>query len=269
MNKLLSTLTILILFLLVSCSQTSSAQGTDSSADESTGTGIEDQSTEIETDAFWTTPDGREPRFLFVHHSTGSGFMFDGGMAGKLEDAGFEVHSRTYGDGWVGDNTNPDHFPITFTAHFDDLVTWDLESGEKYDVIAFKSCYPASNICSDEKLSEYKEYYATIKSVTSVHPEILFIAWSTPPLVPSATEPDCAERARIFANWLGGEYIEGESNLMSYNIFDVLAGNDSGSGDFNRLRFDYQKNSGDSHPNHDANVVVAEDFTEWLSGIVF
>jgi len=262
---------------MTACTSTTSAEDGTSGQDYDTNTpGMDqnpDEDTEIEPvledTTGWQAPEGRAPRFVFVHHSTGSGFMFDGGMADMLEEAGFEVHSRTYGDGWVGDNTNPDHFPVTFTEHFEDLITWDLDEGEYYDIVAFKSCYPASNICSDEKLEQYKGYYETVRDVTREHPEILFVPMSTPPLVPGATERHCAERARQFANWLVNVYPVDEGNMAVFNLFEILAGDDSNSDDFNCLKSEYQRNASDSHPNHDANVAVAERFTQWLNWIVF
>ncbi len=258
-----------VILILTSClSSTSAGAGKsdqdDSDAADTSGSGTSDEPRTVSGE-FWTAPEGRAPRFIFVHHSTGSGFMFNGGMADDLEEAGFEVHSRTYGDGWVGDNTDPRHFPTTFTRHFDDLITWDLPRGEQYDIIAFKSCYPASNICDDSDLDDYMEWYETVREVTREHPQILFVAMSTPPLTPDNTEPDCAERAREFNDWLMGEFTEGETNLVAYPLFDVLAGDDPSEGDYNCLRYEYQDDPYNSHPNHRANVAVAEDFTEWLS----
>jgi hypothetical protein len=217
----------------------------------------------------WEPPTDHAPRFLFIHHSTGEGFLFDGGMWDMLTAAGFEVHDRTYGDGWVGDNTDPPNFPITFTTYYDDMITWEMPPGEHYDIVAFKSCFPASDISSDEMLEEYKGYYATIKSVTQQHPETLFIPMSTPPLVPGATNPENAARAREFANWLEGPYDEGEANLVSYNLFNVLAGSDPASGDYNCLKYEYQGSPDDSHPNSLANGIVAADFTAWLTALVW
>jgi hypothetical protein len=210
----------------------------------------------------WTKPPSRPPRFLFIHHSTGSGFLDEGNMRQMLIDSGLDVHDRTYGDGWVGDHTDPPDFPVTFTNHFDDMISWDLPDGQKYDIVAFKSCFPASNIASDEQLKQYKDYYATIKSVTSKHPETLFIAFSTPPLVPGDTSPENAARARAFANWLVNDYQTGEPNLRVYNLFDLLA-DSSGF-----LKKEFRRDEEDSHPNPDANKAVAADFTKWLSELI-
>jgi hypothetical protein len=218
---------------------------------------------------FWEPPEGREPRFLFIHHSTGEGFLDDGGMRGMLDDAGFEVHNATYGDKWFGENTDPEHFPKTFTTYYDDMIGWDLPNGQYYDIVAFKSCFPASCIESNDMLQDYYGYYNTVKNAVRQHPETLFIPFSTPPLVPEYIEPVEAARARTFANWLEGEYSDGEYNIRSYNLFDVLAGDESGSGDFNRLRYEYQDDPYDSHPNSTANEAVAEDFTDWLTSLVW
>jgi len=216
----------------------------------------------------WDPPTDHDPRFLFIHHSTGSGFLYEGGMWDLLEDAGFEVHDRTYGDGWVGDNTNPEHWPITFTDHYDDMISWELEDGEYYDIVAFKSCFPASYIDSEQKLEDYMEYYNTVKSVITTHYETLFIPFTFPPLTPDCTQPDYAERAREFAFWLKAEF-DNEYNMVTYDVFDILAGDDPLSGDYNCLKYEYTDSPSDSHPNAAANEVVAEHFTTWLTGVVW
>jgi hypothetical protein len=260
---LLFTLTILLAIALASCSDHAGAKNDPPSAQEKARDGqTKSASSPEKSNVAWRKPDGRQPRFLFIHHSTGSGFLDEGGMRDKLKAAGFDVHDRTYGDGWVGDHTDPPDFPVTFTEHFDDMISFKLEPGEKYDIVAFKSCFPASNITSDEMLQQYKDYYATIKSVTHGHPETLFIAFSTPPLVPGATNAESAGRARAFSDWLLNEYTSGEGNLKAYNLFDVLA-DDSGF-----LKREYRRDESDSHPNAAANEVVADYFTKWLSNLV-
>lgn len=216
----------------------------------------------------WEPPTDHPPRFLFIHHSVGEGFLYDGGMWDMLEVAGFEVHDRTYGDGWVGENTNPEDFPTTFTEYYNDMITWELPAGQYYDIVAFKSCFPGSAIESDDMLSDYYGYYNTIKSVTDAHPETLFIPFSTPPLVPMSTEPPDAARARTFANWLTGPYDE-TGNMAAYDVFNILAGDVPASGDFNCLRYDYQAVPDDSHPNTIGSEAVATDFTAWLVSVVW
>lgn len=216
----------------------------------------------------WEPPTDHDPRFLFIHHSVGEGFLVDGGMWGMLEAAGFDVHDRTYGDGWVGENTDPENFPTTFTEYYNDMITWELDPGQYYDIVAFKSCYPASAIDSEDMLNDYYGYYNTIKTVTNAHPETLFVPFSTPPLVPGQTCPEDAARARTFANWLTGPYDE-TGNMAAYDVFNVLAGSNPASGDYNCLRYDYQVAPDNSHPNTAGSTAVAVDFTAWLTSVVW
>jgi len=254
-------LLVLVLNLTISCSQ---SKFTDTRA-QNPAPNIIDESG---TPDFWEPPTDHDPRFLFIHHSCGSGFLSTGGMWTMLEAAGFEVHDRTYGDGWVGDNTNPNHWPTTFTTYYDDMITWEMDPGEYYDIVAFKSCYPACNISSDDKLNDYYGYYATVKSVTELHPETLFIPWSPPPLNPASTNADSAARARTFASWLVSPYCDDEFNMRSFDCFDVLAGSNPANPDFNMLRSDYQDGT-NSHPNDAGDTAVATAFTAWLSDLVW
>ena len=45
----------------------------------------------------------------------------------------------------------------------------------QYDVIAFKSCFPTSNIQSDEQLADYKSYYLSIRDRMDEYPYKVFI----------------------------------------------------------------------------------------------
>lgn len=213
-------------------------------------------------------PPGGGSTLMFIHHSVGEGFLFDGGMLDLLVAAGYDLHHRTYGDGWVGDNTDPENWPITFTTYYDDMTTWQLPAGTRYRIVAFKSCFPASQIDSEQKLADYQSYYETVKSVTRQHPETMFIPFTIPPLVPAETDPESAARARRFAAWLAGPYSAGESNLVTYDLFTRLAGSDPASGDFNCLRYDYQADPYDSHPNSTANHLMAADFTAFVSSVL-
>jgi hypothetical protein len=211
----------------------------------------------------WEPPTDHPPRLLFIHHSIGEGFLYDGGMWDKLSVAGFEVHDCTYGDGWIGDNTDPVNWPVTFTDYYNEMITFELPAGQFYDIVAFKSCYPSSGIESDDMLTEYYGYYNAIKAITNAHPETLFIPFTTPPMVPSMTNPEAGARARIFAGWLTGAY-DDPGNLDAYDVFNILAGDNPANEDFNFLRNIYQSAPDNSHPNVIGSTAVADDFTAWL-----
>ncbi len=200
--------------------------------------------------------------FVFLHHSCGSGFLSEGGMKQKLTALGLAAHSITYGDGWFGDNTNPDHFPTTFGEHMDEVLEWKLSGGRKHDIVAFKSCYPACDVSSDTMLEAYKGYYIALKPMFAKQPQTLFVAWTAPPLVPGATKPENAARYRKFAEWLKTEWPKGQGNVAVFDCHNLLAGKD------NVLRAGFRRNESDSHPNAEGNKAVAQAFADWLPAAV-
>jgi hypothetical protein len=200
--------------------------------------------------------------FVYLHHSCGSGFLDEGGMSAKLTALGLDVHDITYGDGWIGDNTNPDHFPTTFGEHMDEVLGWELSGGKKHDIVAFKSCFPACDVSSDEMLEAYKGYYNALKPLFAKQPKTLFVAWTAPPLVPGATKPENAARYRKFAQWLKTEWPKGQGNAAVFDCYNLLAGKD------NMLRSGFRRNESDSHPNAEGNKAVAQAFADWLPGAV-
>jgi len=133
-------------------------------------------------------------------------------------------------------------------------------------VIVFKSCFPVSDIASQEQLETYQRYYLGIRDVIDQHPEHLFIAMTPPPLVPESTTPENAARARAFAGWLtSDEYLSGHANLYTFDFFDLLAEGDPASPDHNMLRAAHRPEAaGDSHPNPLANEEVGPRFVEFV-----
>jgi hypothetical protein len=220
---------------------------------------------------------------FFLHHSTGQGFI-NAGMRGYIDDyntangTDFEFWDHCYtwpsDPDWPGGLVNPDGegteesygAPCDATDPWDLMMLWTSDEGDypatrnlildNHEVIAFKSCFPASNISTAEQLQEYQEYYLAMLDVFDARPDRLFIVMSTPPLRMEDTVIENANRARLFANWLSSaEYLDGHPNIVCFDLFDVLA-NDGGP-QANTLRFEYCTPDGDSHPNADANDVVA------------
>src|SRR5437764_9913030 len=78
----------------------------------------------------------------------------------------------TYTFNAPNDNTDPDGLARIFSetpalSDTNDAVppTNTLSGLLRYDVIAFKSCFPASGIASDAQLEAYRQNYLTILSV--------------------------------------------------------------------------------------------------------
>ncbi len=202
-------------------------------------------------------------RILFLHHSTGHNLIEEGGVREGLSALGYAFFDHGYnGDGlrladgtWTGenfnvpgDNTDPDGLAEIFSQPLHDPPDNTFSYLMQYDVIAFKSCFPASNIADETQLAAYQQYYLTIRDRADQYPEKLFVAFTPPPQVPNNTNPDEAARARVFANWMASDaFLGGHPNLVTFNFFDLLAGPD------NYLRPEYRVDDWDAHPNALAN----------------
>ncbi len=223
-------------------------------------------------------------RLFFLHHSTGRYLLEEGNARAVLEEINinkspsftFWDHDYNYiglsnNDGNLlsysysipNDNTDPDGLHELWTTNNsarDSIMS-------RYDIIAFKSCYPASDIESEAMLEQYKVWYLDMRDFFDQHPEKIFIVMSQPPRHRMATNTDNADRARAFATWLGtDEYLAGHHNISYFNFFDLLAQPDDGSSTRNMLRYEYEKShySSDSHPNTLANQNVAPLFINFM-----
>jgi pSer/pThr/pTyr-binding forkhead associated (FHA) protein/lysophospholipase L1-like esterase len=214
-------------------------------------------------------------RIIFLHHSCGANLIEQGGVRQLLTALGYEFYDHGYnGDGlvladgtWTGtnfdvpdDNTDPDGFNNIFAQPLHDPPDNTFSHLMQYDVIAFKSCFPTSNIGSDEQLEEYKTYYRNIRAVMDQYPNKIFIVVTQPPQVPDSTDPGEAARARAFATWLASpEYLDGHPNVFTFNFFDYLADPST-----NTLRAEYQVDPSDGHPNELANQTIAPHFADFI-----
>jgi hypothetical protein len=221
---------------------------------------------------------------LFLHHSTGRNLIDEGGMRGAIaqlnQSRGVPVQFwdhdynaiglRNPAGGYTGesydipdDNTDPDGLYVLWTtpnAAREQIL-------QNHQVIAFKSCYPASDVGSDGELAQYKTWYLAMRDVFDAHPDKIFVIISQPPRHRLATDRDDAARARQFAVWLGSaEFLAGHGNLRFFDLFDRFAEPDDGSVTANMLRWEYERShSGDdSHANAAANQAVGPEFAAFL-----
>ena len=224
------------------------------------------------------------PRMFFLHHSTGRN-MLDYGNARaylaqvnaqkttqlQLWDHDYNYIGLTDPAGNLlnrhfnipGDNTYPDGLHYLFTEP-NPAIQAIRDSVLQYDVIAFKSCFPASDIGTEAALQQYKDWYLDIRDVLDQYPDKTFLIMSQPPLHRLSTTPETADRARAFADWLGSaEFLSGHPNLRFFDFFDKLAVPDDGSDLRNTLRYEFEwSHTGDSHPNPLANETVAPMFID-------
>jgi len=214
-------------------------------------------------------------RVIFLHHSVGASLIEEGGVRERLTDLGYEFYDHGYNDDglvladgtWTGsnfdvpdDNTDPDGFADIFAQPLHDPPDNTFSHLMQYDIIAFKSCYPVSDIQSDEQLDEYKSYYLSIRNRMDQYPDRIFVVVTPPPQVPAYTDAETAARARAFADWLGSdEYLSGHPNVFTFDFFDLLADPSA-----NMLRVDYQADEDDAHPNELANRTIGPLFADFI-----
>lgn len=213
-------------------------------------------------------------RIIFLHHSCGHNLIEEGGVREGLTALGYEFWDHGYNDDglrnaagdWLGenydipgDNTDPDGLAELFSQPLHDPPDNAFSRLMQFDVIAFKSCFPTSNIGGDDHLNELKGYYLSMRDRMDEHPEKLFVVVTQPPQVPGASDSGEAVRARELADWLGSEaFLGGHPNIVTFDFFGYLAGED------NFLRADYRYDDYDAHPNQRANATIGPLFVTFL-----
>jgi hypothetical protein len=214
-------------------------------------------------------------RVILLHHSTGANLIEQGDVRQRLTELGYEFYDHGYNDDGLvladgtstgrnfdvpDDNTDPDGLAAIFAQPLHDPPDNTFSHLMQYDVIAFKSCFPVSDIQSDDQLAAYKSYYLSIRDRMDQYPNKIFIVISQPPQVAANTSPEAAARARAFSNWLASdEYLDGHPNVFTFNFFDLLADPST-----NTLRTDYQTDEYDAHPNELANQTIGPLFADFI-----
>ena len=225
------------------------------------------------------TRGGDFSRIIFLHHSTGANLIEQGDVRQRLTGLGYEFYDHGYNDDGLvlaegtsagrdfdvpDDNTDPDGFAAIFAQPLHDPADNTFSHLMEYDVIAFKSCFPVSNIESEEQLAGYKSYYLAIRDRMDEQPSQIFIVVTPPSEIPADTDADAASRARAFSDWLASdEYLGGHPNVFTFNFFDLLADPST-----NMLRADYQADESDAHPNELANQTIGPLFADFIDQAV-
>jgi hypothetical protein len=233
----------------------------------------------LDRDRVASDSQGEFTNVIFLHHSTGHNLIEEGGVRERFTAAGYQFwdhgYNRTglrdpageytgYSYNVPEDNTDPDGLARIFAQRQNDLPVNALSGLLQHEVIAFKSCFPASQITSEEQLEQYKAYYLAMRDVIARHPDKVFIVMSPPPLNPAATDTEAAARARAFSEWLHSEeYLAGHPNVFAFDLFGHLAEDDPAAPDHNMLRAAYRDGT-DSHPNRVANEMVGPLFVDFV-----
>jgi len=197
---------------------------------------------EVEADSSTSSSSGTSfgKSVFFVHHSTGE-IYWDSGMRSALVE-----HGYTGSAPWWDGDTDPQDFYGEFTDNWSIL--------EPYDIIIFKSCFPASAITSNAMLEDYKTWYRQLYAIYEAHPDKLFVPMSTPPLLQVNTSASDASRSLEFERWLLNEYKDNYtgSNLSPFSLHSLLS---TSSG---YLHSTYISSPDDDHPNNLTGPVVGD-----------
>lgn len=220
-------------------------------------------------------PAGGGKAIIFLHHSCGANLIEQGGVRQRFTERGYEFFDHGYnGDGlvladgtWTGDhwdvpddNTDPGGLAVIFAQPLHRPPDNTLSHLLEFDTIIFKSCFPNSNVGSDEQLAEFKGFYLSMRDRMDQFPDKLFVIVTQPPQVPSNTNAAEARRARALANWLASaEYLSGHPNVVTFDFFGLLADPST-----NMLRARYTSDPSDAHPNELANETIGPLFVDFV-----
>lgn len=202
-------------------------------------------------------------KLIFIHHSTGGGWLADdnGGLALALRDNNYYVSATNYGWGpdSIGDRTDIYNWPEWFTGpdHATFLTALYAETGQKVggfgdwsrlagdpggenEIIMFKSCFPNSALSGNPTDPAYttpndwelsvanaKAVYNNLLTYFATRPDKLFVVITAPPLAAAATNATEAANARAFNNWLVNDWLAGYplQNVAVFDYYNVLTSN--------------------------------------------
>ncbi|MCJ7587795.1 MAG: hypothetical protein MUQ00_07845 [Candidatus Aminicenantes bacterium] len=229
-------------------------------------------------------PPATPVKLMFVHHSTGEGWLSDsGGRLGvTLKDNNFFVSDTNYGWGpdSIGDNTDTGHWWTWFrgsnrTTYLNALYTeygqnceytrLGTDPGGQNVIIMFKSCYPNSYIggnpndpaktgsnplrgqdCNSAymKVANVKGIYNDLLVYFKTRQDKLFILISSPPQIKEETDASHAANARAVHNWLVKDWLK-NYKYKNVKVFDFFNVLTSNGGNTNKN--DVGKAAGNHH----------------------
>ena len=104
------------------------------------------------------------------------------------------------------------------------------------------------------------------------YPDNIFGVWTLAPLHRLSTNPEDAQRAAAFVEWVNKQWLteDGKShdNILIFDFWGLTAETSEkpDKGQANCLRYEYEKSheSGDSHPNTMANEAVGPVFAKFI-----
>jgi hypothetical protein len=225
---------------------------------------------------------GGRAKIIFLHHSTGK-IVWRGGVS-----AWFKRYNREHGTRYkIKEMDFPRRSPYGWNNYpYDYWNIWVNHAGRskymkeptleiltaEYDAIAWKHCFPVSDILedsgrpridSDEKrIENYKLQYAALKEKMREFPGTAFIVWTGAALVKAATSEEKARRAKEFFDWVRDEWDEPGDNIYIWDFYRL----ETGGGLY--LRDEYAKAPANSHPSEELAVRAAPLFCRRVIDVV-
>ncbi len=207
----------------------------------------------------------------FMHQSTGGNFIEDHdgvaehpdpdyGLRTLLENAG-----HTFTDNWMEDSRPWDDDKDNIASYFKNDGRGLPDDAKSAGILMFKSCYyPIDDLTSDDVLESWKQaYIMNIIPYAKAHPTQVLVAMPAVPYREEDASQDKHDRARAWANWLKGEFLDechkqGADNVTNFDMFDIWAYPDS-----NWLKTEFRGE--DSHPNAYASLVMADSIAAFVA----
>jgi hypothetical protein len=216
---------------------------------------------------------------IFLHHSTGENVWL-GGVPEFIDEYN-EENGKDYDvreldfptDEYAWENFPYDYWNIWVnhegSSNYRGQPTLETLTS-KYDVIAFKHCFPVGYIepdtgnpsvsSSEKTLENYKAQYEALKDKMHEFKNNKFIVWTGAALIESETEPEYAERTREFFDWVKDEWDEEDDNIYVWDFYELET--DGG------LYMKDGYSQGDSHPNESFSADVAPLFGQRIVDVI-
>jgi hypothetical protein len=214
-----------------------------------------------------TAPPASTVKLVFIHHSTGQAWLYDGhgGLGIALRENNYFVSDTNYGWGpdAIGDSTDIGHWWKWFrgpsAATYLSALYAESEQHSGYSrlatdpggpnqIVMFKSCFPNSRLdgpdspvpaiadnpmkgqsCGggDFTVANAKGIYLDLLPYFGAHPEKLFVAVVAPPV----TSPD-TPGGRALADWLVDHWLQDSGytsgNVLVFDFYTVLSSKTGG-----------------------------------------
>jgi len=215
------------------------------------------------------TPPASTIKLVFIHHSTGEGWLADdhGRLGMALRDNNYFVSDTNYdwGPDSIGSLTDIGHWWLWFLGPKRDAYMAALlnQSGQRSSysrlsddpggenrIVMFKSCFPNSQMeghpddpptagpnplqGNSEPLTvgNAKRIYNDLLAYFATRQDKLFVVITAPPLAQGSTDSQAAANARAFNNWLVHTWLASypQRNVAVFDFYNVLTSNGGSPG---------------------------------------